>query len=152
MDDETSIVKLMDYANKLLHVNDAFKYMNNDLFYGKLPELPVYFDDNVDFEGGFCPVSKFIVLRSDLLKLDYTRILNVLFHEMCHAFCDLVLQKKSIEIRDANQYHTEQFLKVALEHGGICTGIHPERGYDQVELKADFIIPIINKLDMLTKQ
>ena len=56
-------------------------------------------------------------------------IINTLFHEMIHAYCDL----KNIEDTDGEK-HLEAFADACDSHGGRCTWVDSQYGYSNTFL------------------
>lgn len=60
-------------------------------------------------------------------------MINLLHHELCHAFCDMKVPEKKVHDTDG-AFHRKEFAEVCEQHGGLCRYVNSEDGYSDSAL------------------
>ena len=127
----------MDKQETQTMLNKAYQIINEAFFFGTLPEMEIEIihQDSVgeNIAGKYSKGAKQIVLSENLLDCSIEDQINTVYHEMIHAYCDLVMHTKDFihDFTDGSCYHTYQFYVAAVVLGGRCntppdvvTGFH----------------------------
>lgn len=60
-------------------------------------------------------------------------MINLLHHELCHAYCDMKIPEKKVHDTDG-AFHRKEFAEVCEQHGGLCRYVNSVDGYSDSEL------------------
>jgi len=72
-------------------------------------------------------------------------IINTMFHEMIHAYCDIKIPEKKIKDTEGG-YHLPAFKEACERFGGICDYVNAESGYSDVRLSPEIMEKVRKEL------
>ena len=78
-------------------------------------------------------------------------VINNMFHEMVHAYCDMKIPERKIHDTDG-EFHRKEFADVCEHFGGVCRYVNAEDGYCDVRLPDDAISRIKQRIKRIQER